>query len=129
MRLPGHVRFHHLHQARFADAGLPAQHHDLPTPLLHLRPALQQQPHFLLAAHQRRQRDGTGHVEAALCPPFTHDLVDRHWRREAFERLQAKGAALIHPLDEPGSSAADHQTVRLGERLQAGGQVWGLSQG
>ena len=56
--LASHLRFHLLHQARFADARLATEHHHLPHPLPDLRPALQQQPHLLLPGHQRRQRRG-----------------------------------------------------------------------
>jgi hypothetical protein len=39
MRRPGEVRVQHLHQARFADPRLAAEHDDLAQALLHLRPA------------------------------------------------------------------------------------------
>ncbi len=50
-----HALTQHLDQARFANARLAAEQHHLPVPFLDLRPALPQQPHFLLAPHQGRQ--------------------------------------------------------------------------
>ena len=46
--LSGHVFLEHLHEARFANARFTAEQHHLSNPLLHLGPALQQQPVFLL---------------------------------------------------------------------------------
>ena len=42
-----------LHQARFANARLATQEHDLSDPLLDLRPALDKEPDFLPPADQR----------------------------------------------------------------------------
>ena len=53
--LGGHLFRQHLHQARFANARFAAEQHHLPEAVLDLRPALPQQPDFLLPAHQRGQ--------------------------------------------------------------------------
>ena len=45
----------HLHEARFADARFAAEQHHLPEAVLDLRPALPQQRHFRLPAHERGQ--------------------------------------------------------------------------
>ena len=63
--LGGHLLLQHLHQARFANARLAAEQHHLPQAVLDLRPALQQQPHFLLPPHQRGQ--------ARCCRPLPGD--------------------------------------------------------
>jgi hypothetical protein len=55
LRLGGHVFRQHLDEARFADARLAAEQHHLPHALFDLRPALLQQRHLLLAAHERGQ--------------------------------------------------------------------------
>jgi hypothetical protein len=41
-----HPLAQHLHQAGFANASFTAQEHDLPCPVLAVRPALQEQRHF-----------------------------------------------------------------------------------
>ena len=51
--LGGHVLLQHLHEARFPDARLSADQHPVAEAVLHLCPALQQQSHLLLPAHQR----------------------------------------------------------------------------
>jgi hypothetical protein len=65
----GHGRFHHLHQARFADACFAAEQHHLPKALLDLRSAFPQQRHLRLAAHQLCQFVLQG----------VHLVLDRRW--------------------------------------------------
>jgi hypothetical protein len=43
MRFIGDMVFNHLHQSRFANAGIPIEHHDLPQAVLDLGPAFEQQ--------------------------------------------------------------------------------------
>jgi len=43
----------HLHQARFANTGFAAEQHYLSETVLDVCPTLQQEPHFLLPAHER----------------------------------------------------------------------------
>ena len=74
--LGGHVLLQHLHQARFADPRFAAEQHDLPDPVLDLRPALQQQPHFLLPAHQRGQASAAGHVQATARRTLIQHPID-----------------------------------------------------
>ena len=64
LRFAGHVFLEHLRQARFADARFPTEQHYLPHAVFDLRPALQEQPHFLLAAHQRGQTGTAGRFQA-----------------------------------------------------------------
>ena len=75
-------------QPRLADAGLPAQQRHLTEAVLHLLPALQQQPHLLASSHEcgetcaRRletSRDSFSFVEDAVYP-------ERH--RDALRRLE-----------------------------------------
>ena len=56
-----------------------------PSPLATLRPALPQQRHLRLAAHQGREPGGPGHVQATLRRAFSQHLVHAHGRLDPLE--------------------------------------------
>ena len=79
----------HLHEARFANAGLAAEQHHLPDPLLDLRPTLHQQPDFLLPAHQGGPPGAAGGFQATAGHTLIQHAIDRQRLGEAF---QGRGA-------------------------------------
>ena len=85
MRLLRQTRFHLLQQAGFANAGLAVAHHHLPHTVLDLLPALEQELHLLLPAHQRRESGGDGDLQAAARAALPQDLVGMHGRGDALE--------------------------------------------
>ena len=119
----------HLDQARFANARLAAEQHHLPVPLRALRPALQQQPHFLLAPHQGRQATGRHDVKPRLRPALRQELVYPHGLLHPFESVLAQRLAGKEPLDEPQGGGTDHHRVGCCQPLQPGGNVGGVAQG
>src|SRR5262249_48126198 len=68
VRLGSHVVFQHLHQTRFADAGLPAEEYHLPHTGGGLLPAPPQERDFFVPADQRRQAAYHGDIETGLHP-------------------------------------------------------------
>ena len=79
----------HLHQARFANARFAAEQHHLPEAVLDLRPALQQQPDFLLPAHQRGQAGAAGRFQATAGHTLIQHPIDRQRLGEAFQERGA----------------------------------------
>ena len=120
---------HHLDEARFANPRLPTQHHDLAPARLDLRPALPQQAHLVLAAHQRREAAGRRDVEALLDLGRTHDLIDLEGRGHAFERLGPELVAGEIALDQALRRRADDDGIGRGQPLEAGRNIRRLSQG
>ena len=82
--LGGDMFLQHLHQARFANARFAAEQHHLPHAVLDLRPALPQQPHFLLPAHQGGQTGAHSRFQATAGRGLRQHLID----------LQRLGAAV-----------------------------------
>ena len=66
----------HLDEARFADACFPAEKHHLPYPFFDPRPALHQQPHFLLPIHQRGQAGTPGCFQPTAGHTLVQHLID-----------------------------------------------------
>ena len=66
----------HLDEARFANARFTAEQHHLPEAVLDLRPALPQQPHFLLSAHQGGQASGADRFQATAGHTLIPHLID-----------------------------------------------------
>ena len=87
--LGGHLFLQHLHQARFADARFAAEQHHLPEAVLDLRPALQQQPDFLLPAHQRGQAGAAGRFQATAGHTLIQHPIDRQRLGQAFQERGA----------------------------------------
>src|SRR5258708_1175539 len=79
---------------------LPAEPPHLPQPRLALPPTLQERRHFRIAAPQRRQACGSGHVQAAPCPAGPQDEI--HWHRGGypFEGLGTQSCDGKIPLHE-----------------------------
>ena len=77
---------------------------------LRLRPAAEQQFHFLVAADQRRGA-GTQRLELAERAVFGHDLPRRHRRRQTLEFDRAEVPALEQAADLPPGGGVDHHLV------------------
>src|SRR6266540_2395191 len=76
---------HHLLETRFADTRFATEQHYLPEAVLDLRPALPQQPDFLLPAHQRSQPGAAGGFQATAGHALIEDAIDRQRLGEAFQ--------------------------------------------
>jgi hypothetical protein len=74
-----------LHQARFANACFTAEQHHLSDPLLDLRPALPQQPDFLLPTHQRGPPGAASGFQATARHALIEHAVDRQRLGLAFQ--------------------------------------------
>src|SRR5262252_9053410 len=85
LRLSSDMLFQHLHETRFANAGLTAEQYYLPDPLLDLRPTRHQQSDFLLAAHQWGPRGAADGFQATARHTLIHHLIDLQWLGEAFQ--------------------------------------------
>ena len=83
--LGGHLFRQHLHQARFANARFPAEQHHLSDALLDLRPALPQQPDFLLPPHQRGPPGAAGGFQATAGHALIEHAIDRQRLGLAFQ--------------------------------------------
>ena len=133
-RRPWGMRLHHLlgehaDQAGLANPRLAAEHHHLPQPLGALRPALPQQRHLRLAAHQRGEASGPGHVQATLRRTLSQHLGDVHWRLQPLEGMGAEIVAGKVPVHQAGGGLTDHHRVGRGQPLETGGQVGRVPQG
>ena len=84
--LPGHLFCQHLHQARFANARFAAEQHHLPEAVLDLRPALPQQPDFLLPAHQWGPPGAADGFQATARHTLIEHPIDGQRLRLAFQR-------------------------------------------
>src|SRR5262245_52426435 len=85
--LASHTLAECLYQTRFTDAGLAAQQHHLAPTFLALPPALEQQRHFRLTAHQGREAAGLRHLQATLRRTFPQDTIHLERRSQALERV------------------------------------------
>ena len=115
------------HQARFADPGLTREQHHLALAVARLPPAAQQQGDLLVAPHQRRQTRRLACLEATLGPAFARNPPDRKRLGKALEPLRAEVSKLEYPAHQPARRLADHDTARLGYRLQSCCQVGRLA--
>jgi hypothetical protein len=75
----------HLDKARFADARFAAEQHHLPNAVLDLRPAFEQEPDFLLPAHEWRPPGAAGGFQATAGHTLIEHAIDRQRRRQAFQ--------------------------------------------
>ena len=87
--LGGHLLRQHLHETRFADPRFSAEQHHLPEAVLDLCPALPQQRHFRLPAHQRGQAGAPGRFQATAGHALIEHLKDLQRLDDA---LQERGA-------------------------------------
>ena len=127
--LSHHTLGQRAHQARFANPRLAAEQHHLAQTVAGLGPALQQQRHLRLPAHQGGEPAGGGHVQATLRGAFPHHLGDPHRRVNALERMHPPVLADKVPLHQASGGLTEHHRIRLCQALQAGGQVRRVAQG
>jgi hypothetical protein len=113
----------HLHQARFTNARLAAEEHHLPEAVLDLRPAFQQEPDFLLPAHEWGPPSAAGRFEATASHALIEYPIDRERLRLAFEERSPQRLAGKEAPEQLEGGGADHQGVGRGKALQAGRQV------
>src|SRR5262245_31238391 len=85
LRLSGDMLFQHLHETRFANAGLTAEQHLLFNPLLDLRPTRYQQPDFLLPPHQWGPPGAADRFQATAGHTLIEHAVDRQRLDLAFQ--------------------------------------------
>ena len=109
--------------ARLAEAGFARDQHDLAVARLGARPAAQQQVDLLVAADQRGQRRSAQCLEPARDGTRTQHLPGRHRRGDALDLDGAEIAVLEEIADQPARACGDDDRVRLGQGLQAGGEV------
>ena len=107
-----------LGEAGLAHARFGGNQHHPSVAGLRLRPAAEQQLHFLVAADQRRGA-GTQCLELAERAVFGQYLPCRHRRRQTFEFDRAEVLALEQAADLPPGGRVDHHLIRPGEALQA----------
>jgi hypothetical protein len=122
------VFLEHLHEARFANARFAAEEHYLSEAVLDLRPALQQQPHFLFPAHERSQAGAASRVQATAGRALIQHLIDLQWLGEALEEWSAERLAGKEAAKQLQGRGTDHQGIGRCEPLQAGGEVGGLAE-
>ena len=124
-----HALGQHPHQTRFANPRLAAEQHHLAPAVAGLRPALPQQRHLCLPAHQRGEPAGGGHIQATLRRTFPHHLDNPYRRVNALERLHPPVLADKVPLHQAGGGVTEHHRVGRGQALETRGQVRGVAQG
>src|SRR5712691_4467145 len=117
----------HLHQAGFANAGFTAQEHDLTRPVLAMRPALQEQRHFRVTAHQGREAGSARHVQATLRRTLPQDTIDLERCRQALERVGTEIVAGKVALYKPEGRWTDDDRIRRRQPLNTGGDVGGFT--
>src|SRR5262249_5291277 len=94
MRLPCQGLLERLRQARFANAGLSAEHHDLALSVFCLPPALPEQCHLLIPAHKRRQAFCDRDLKTALGRARLENLVHCEWLRERVKAMGTHGRVI-----------------------------------
>ena len=114
---------HRRQDARFADAGLARQRHDLALPGLCQPPTVHQDSHFVLAADKGGHGFGARRLESRDALDFPQHRPGRYRRFEALELMQSEALQLESPAQEPSCRLGDDDRVGLGEGLQPGRQV------
>ena len=128
MGLTSHAVFQHLHQARFAHAGLARQHHHLAHAGLHSLPALHEECHFRCPSHQRRQTASRSDLEATLDPAGPQHAIHSQGLRPTTERLLLKRLTREIALDEVIRRSGDRQRIGRRQVLQPRRKVRRLPQ-
>ena len=118
----------HPHQARLANARLATEQHHLAQAVPGLRPALPQQRHIRLPAHQRSKSSNCGHVQATLRGAFPHHLGTRTGVSMPLRVCGPEILADKVPLHQAGGRVTEHHRVGLCQALEAGGQVRRVAQ-
>jgi len=117
-----------LDQPRLTETRLARDQHRLPSALLRLLPAFDQQPQLLVAADQRGERARV-HVEATAHAGDLQHSVGADRRGDALERRGAEIVQQEHARDEPLRGAADRHRARRGHGFEARGDVRGVAEG
>jgi len=110
--------------ARFAEAGLSANQHDLSVPGLRARPAPQQQVDLLVAANQRAQRRSVQRLEPALDDALTQHLPDAHRLAAAIRVDFGELAAVEQVADQAPGCRVGRYRVQPRRCRQPRSQVW-----
>ena len=116
-------------QPRLADASLSAQQRHLPETVLHLLPALEQQSHLLLSAHECGET-GARRLETSRDSFFfVEDAVYLERHRDALGCVEAEITAGKPALNQTVCGGADHHGVGLGDCLKPRREVRCLTEG
>src|SRR5215831_3775957 len=126
--LLGDVVFEHLHQARFANARLPAEQYHLPQPRGGVLPASVQEGDFFVSTHQRGPVGRCDGVEPALDATLAQDTIDGHGCGHALEGVRTQRLGGKVSLDEPERRGTNDDHIWGRTLLQACRQVRGVPQ-
>ena len=116
-----------LQNTGLSDAGFTRHQYHLAFAIFGLVPALEQKVDFFLSADEWRQPSPQRDLEAAARVSDRVDAKDLHWVGDAFKVLRAHGLAHEHPFDQASRVVPDHHGARLGQTLQAGGDIGRLA--
>ena len=114
-------------EAGLADPGLAAEEHHLALALLGLPPAVEQQAELVLAPDQRRQARRLARLETALRAAAAEHPPGPHGCGEALEAVDAEVGVLEQAAEQAPGGRVDDHAARLGQGLEAGGEVRGLA--
>ncbi|MEE9148969.1 MAG: hypothetical protein V3U27_16410 [Candidatus Tectomicrobia bacterium] len=123
MRFAHHALLQRLHQARLVNPRLPTQQHDLPTPRLHLPPALEQQPELLGSANERSRPWRARSLETTGGQALVEHLVHCERVGQSSAGQCAPSLADKKLVDEVISDRADHHRIVHSAIQEAGGNV------
>jgi hypothetical protein len=117
-----------LEKPRLPEARVAREEHRLALALPDLLPAFEQQPHLLVASHERSELARV-HVEAAAhaCRLEHGVCADR-----IGDALQHRGSEILRcedPRDQPQRRSADQHRVRLGRAFEPRRDVRGVAEG
>ena len=107
--------------------GFAGDQHDLAVAGFGARPSAQQQFDLLVAADQWGQCRSAQRLEPARDDARTQYLPSRHRCGDALDLDGAETADLEEIADQPARARGDDDRVRLGQGLQAGGEVGGFA--
>src|SRR6185295_12716574 len=94
-----------------------------------LSPAVLEHAEFASTSDQRCQTGVAESLEAGACFALLKNLVDLECGRNTFQRRSAQRPAAEEARHESMRQWTDHQRVRRGNALQAGGDVRGVAEG
>ena len=93
-----------------------------------MRPALQEQRHFRVTAHEGCEAGGAHHIQATLGRPYPQDTIHLERRRQPLERVRPQVLVRkVSPHELEGGST-DGNRIRRSEPLNARGHVRGFTQ-
>ena len=96
-------------------------------PLFGRFPRTHQKPQLLLTPDQRQSTSNTLGFIPVVDVGLAHHSPRLHRLGDALEVMLAQVLAGERPADKLAREPADHHLVRPGQRLQAGGAVWGIA--